>query len=222
MSENLPYFFYGSAKKDTSGRTQQYGLFNFVIGRFVLVHHDRAMLDAVKKLFSSRYQLILCSLHTAENFSDGLIDNLVCYNWTMCNVSTIRATRFPEFDIDPFECKQLIELEAFDTQEQIWKDRIYFWMVSSYVALLTNDVQRLGIYHKFIMEELPFFASAEFIAQDRSASIFDLRQQIYSVFYQTFDFKEAENKIQPILKNYATNSHGTTDIKTLDLSIDRQ
>lgn len=133
----------------------------------------------------------------------------------------MRATRFPEFDTKPFRCNQLIELDAFDTQEQIWKDRVYFWMAASYIALLTKDVVRLGLYHKFISEELPFYASKEFLSIDRSGLIFDLRQKIYSVFYQYFYFEEAEKKAQTILENYIKNSYGITDIKNLDLSIDR-
>jgi hypothetical protein len=219
--QSSAYFFFGSAYGGDSGPSRQYGLYNFVVGRFVLVHHDQMILNTVKKLFSSRYHLILCALHTAQNFSDNLIDNSVCYNWAIHNASSLRATRFPEFDIDAFPCELLMELDEFDKGEQIWKDREYFWMAACYVALLTKDIARLGRYHSFISEELPIYASKAFGDIDSPNAIFQLRHEIYRQCYQIFDFAKAETKIQLLVKNFHANHYSIGDLSRLDLSIDR-
>jgi hypothetical protein len=222
MNKTTPYFFFGSALRHESGEIKQYGLYNFVIGRFVLIHHDPLILNTVKKLFSSRYQLILFCLHTAENFSDELIDNQVCYSWSIHSEYSLRSTRFPEFDTDPIECRRLLELDtAVDEQEQIWKDRDYFWMVACYVKFLTKDIGKLGLgnYHTFISEELPFYASTEFNTIDQPNLIVELRQKIYSTFYQNFDREAAESQIKMILENIKEKSHGIINIADLDLSI---
>jgi len=218
----MSYFFYGSPRIAQSGRLEQYGLFNFVIGRFVLVHPDQQILNTVKKLFSSRYQLILCSIHSAKNFNPELIDNTVCYNWSTHSQSTMRATRFPEFDILPIECDELLECEAIDTQEQIWLDKEYFWCACTYIDLLTKDISRIGShYHKFLDEELPMYASQLFNSADSSNNVCDLRKKIYSVIYQNFNFTEAEHEIKSILEKHQKNCYGHEDIKKINISIDR-
>ena len=216
----MSYFFHGSAYPREPHVIKQYGLYNSVIDRFVLTHHDPRILNGVRKLFSSRYHLLLCSLHTAENFSHGLIDNLICYNWSMRSSSNLRVTRFPQFDVDPISCEHLIELGSIDQQEQIWKDREYFWMAAQYVWYFVDHIWELGQYHPFINEELPIYASDEFRSTDQVNLPVELRNKIYAVFYRTFDSTVAEAQIKLILEDAKKHYWGTDGLK-LDLSIDK-
>ena len=218
----MSYFFYGSPYVKQQGNTEQHALFNFVVGRFVVVHPDQHLLNTVKNLFSSRYQLILCSLHTAKNFHADIIDNSICYNWTMSNAHMMRATRFPEADAVPFACDYLLELDNIDTQEKIWMDREYFWYACTWIYAITNFVNPAWNHDRFIDREMLVYADPGFVSCDQSYNIDSLRQQVFSIIYQTFDFAEAEKKIRSVIEQHERYFDAwKIDIKKINLSIDR-
>lgn len=218
----MSYFFVGCARPDESGRPRQYALYNYVVGRFVVTHFDVHVLNTVRKLFSSRYQMILCDLHDAKNFRPDLVDNMCCYNWGVRNSASMQATRFPEFDQRTFACEELVERGPLDENELIWIDREYFWCACSYVTLLTNETYRLGVYNQFISEEMLALAGDSLDTSQFLDPITTLKQQIYSAFYNEFDFDKAQDRIKAAVRNYRNTRHGHNDIETLDLSIDRQ
>lgn len=209
-----PWFFYGAAKPDSQGRYQQYGLYNPVVGRFALVHHDKEVLRWVAKLFSSRYNLFLCDISASRHFSANLIDNSVCHNWTIKDVRNIGFTRFPNHDADPFVSSELVDLGPIPEDELLVKDFEYLCFASTWISLLFFEIPRLVSepYLKYLAEDIPRWSTYNYPLHP----VVRLRDQICSIIYREFVFDTAQEEISKIIENYDNGK-----IKQLDLRIDR-
>lgn len=211
----MSYFFFGSAKINDLGQAVQYGLFDPVTGRFVLVHADKEILRQVAKLFSSRLALRLCDLSGAENFCKDLIDNSVCLQWGLDHAMDLAPTRLLHFDRAPWPCARLQEIGSVDQDELIWLDRQYFWYTASWVMLFTVDACRIRPNDAFLQEELPVLMN---INKD---PVIELRDKIFSSLYRHLDFATAQLHIDQLLHEFAIEFPYYANIKELDLSIDR-
>jgi iron complex outermembrane receptor protein len=64
-----------------------------VVDCFILVTPNLDEADKLKTILSSRYDLILVELSSADNFTLNLIDNIVCTNWSFGDKNQIKIGR---------------------------------------------------------------------------------------------------------------------------------
>lgn len=102
------YFFWGC------GKPVQYGLYSPVTERIIFVDDDINVLEYVMFLMSSKIRLLIVPLHTANNFTNNLIDNTCCTRWSITNWPEQSlegkfslATSRERYMID--QCGQLVE-----------------------------------------------------------------------------------------------------------------
>jgi hypothetical protein len=78
------------------------GLYQPILNRFLLtINHIRDAQDIVL-IAASRYPLFLVNLVTADNYSENLIDNLCCENWSLPNqqIAPTKLAHYANFVVD--------------------------------------------------------------------------------------------------------------------------
>jgi hypothetical protein len=202
MNHSLPDFFsYGSAVPTVS-KYIQYGLYNPISDCFVITSDNNNALTTVAKLFSSRYNLILCRLDLAENFESNLVDNSVCLQWTLENASDSRFTVLPQFDAPPVEVKKLIPATTMlKPDDLLICDQLYLLFALDCVNKIENHKEYkelVGYNHSGLVDlvDLPFVPPVSQRMQ--------LRKEIYNIIYKTFEFEQAKHAISTVLDKYDT------------------
>jgi hypothetical protein len=112
-------------------RQQHWAFYEPVLGRFLFASAttDISVLQEIRMLCSSRYNLILCDLQTADNYCIDLIDNLCCENWSMTNQVDITNIMEPHYN---YNVKTLIPVAAAPDsvvqEEKKWIQFVNYWV----------------------------------------------------------------------------------------------
>jgi hypothetical protein len=85
MLQNFKYFDWGGG----DGHATVYGLYLSVTDCFLLVIDNLDQAIALKTVLSSRYELLIVEISSADNFAPNLIDNSVCTHWSFENKSQV-------------------------------------------------------------------------------------------------------------------------------------
>lgn len=75
-----------------------YGLYEPIGDLFLVVGSDLKFLQQFALLFSSRYILYTCDISAAKNYTENIISNAVCVNWSISNRDSFAITRFPNLN----------------------------------------------------------------------------------------------------------------------------
>ena len=193
-----PYFFYGSAA-NYNGHLCQFGLYEPITDRFVLVTKIKEIAENIALLFSSRYNLLVCDLTSAENFNDKLLDNSCCYNWTIGNKDNLKINEKISSLIikDTFEVQHIVESDAISEDDLIVADREYLLAAVRWIS----DVEERKILHGAD----PFFES-EIIMNNlihlpiRLSSATKIFKEVSNEIFTEYDFCKAKEKIELLLE----------------------
>lgn len=152
------------------------------------------------KLFSSRYNLRICCLDSAENFHAQMIDNEVCFHWSPDSAKGMGFTRFPSPNDSSYRVNKLRYHDEICEQELLYQDREYLWAAVNWISFFEQSC--LDNYYKiWIEEEMPVFVDFPLPGHPMSR----LKKQIYSVIYREFDFTTAEKTIASLLETINNN-----------------
>lgn len=82
MRTDFKYYVNGQPTKQGD---PVYGLYSPISDCFYFVYHNYRILQEVRVLLSSKFDLHIVRLDTAENWTPNLVDNECCENWTWAN-----------------------------------------------------------------------------------------------------------------------------------------
>jgi len=197
------YFFYGSANYNKkTDEYVQYGLYDPITDRFVLISQFCDALHKIAMLFSSRLSLRLCRLTTASNFSANLIDNTCCFNWTIKNRDNLTISRKIGEHITSklYNVLEFSTAETLSTKELIVDNREY--LLAAYDWVTDNEKKSWLLYKTdpFYFSELELSAVIT-LPLELSSTAKDIND-VYDIIYSEFDFNIAREKIETILMKY--------------------
>ena len=194
---NNQWFFYGCADNVF---TPAYALYEHVSDCFFLVDTDEKSMKELAVLFSSRYQLTICQINTADNYLPELIDNKVCVNWTLTNKQDVPIARFPR----PHLVASAESLVEKSQQNLPWnyKNEQHYLMSAkhwlSHPALNNGYPAHWGdfYYTSSMVPGAPF--------ENRFSATL---AQIKKIIYQEFDLQIAHQKINQLLTTHEFDIH---------------
>lgn len=121
------------------GRTH-IGLYQPVLGCFLLTLCDLKQAQEIKLLASSRYSLYSIDLTTAKNYCPNIIDNDCCENWTLSNRKDIEVGS--SWGTQKILCaEELVPCSTVDPDIQKEKEhlQLIWYYVRYYLQLCLND-----------------------------------------------------------------------------------
>lgn len=136
-------------------RQQHWAFYEPVLGRFLFASDtmDISILQEIRMLCSSRYNLILCDLQTADNYNIDLIDNLCCENWSITN--QVDTTNIMTFYSD-YNVKTLIPVDAAPEhkvlEEKKWIQFVNYWVNWKRIHLLRNQWENISSFVETIFD----------------------------------------------------------------------
>jgi hypothetical protein len=126
--QNNQYFDWGMP---STNQEHQFGLWEPVLDRFLLVGVDPQNINDLRMIASSRYLLFVCDLSEAANYTPNLLDNSCCENWTLSNKKSIELGKFARH-INPVKVEELIlchsNIEWNVESEKSWLLFAYHWL----------------------------------------------------------------------------------------------
>jgi hypothetical protein len=175
-----------------------YGLYQPLLGHFLLITNSLDESIKIKNLAISRYSLFIFQLDDASNYSFNLIDNDCCENW-----SVIPHQRF-DFAVtyysDPIKAQQLIAASTNNininiAEEKQWLQYIWYW-----IRFVDWIAEAQSWYHqKKFMIDLGLYQFPDYQLQLQQL------QQHQQFFYKTLlleqNISTANNKIIEYLQN---------------------
>jgi len=196
---------------------KQYGLYDTITNRIVLTYHKRFIMEYIVELFSSRFNFKLIDLTTAKNFTNNLIDNACCTNWTISNYSDLsNISTGAKLKTRIFTADELITSPSntdysliTNTQEYMHLAiRIAEWfddrlnIATSILAGLepdqiTYEDYDYNFHNNFI--DKPFDNGEE---KESLTSFISNRKKAFNIIYKEFDFDKAKNQLFDIINEY--------------------
>lgn len=184
----LPYYFWGSAYPD------QFALYSPALNRIILVDHTDLCLEYVCYVMSSRINLLIVPLHTADNFQDNLVDNSCCTHWGVEEWSRHGVKLTPQL----FARRDSYYLDACKTLTSVTPapDHVHDLQCLAMLTVHVVNIFRHGpnvMYTKFYdMLSTPF----EFGVFDR---IRKQEKQCYDLLHLAENYDTVEPQIRDIL-----------------------
>lgn len=137
----------------------QFGLWEPTLDRFLLILNDVSLVDCIIMVSSSRYNLYLCNLNSAQNYSRNLIDNSCCENWTLSNKSQIKIGKFNQYNTATtveFLVPSLDNPKWNIKQEKAWLQICWFWL--NFIHEIKNHQwhQKIQFIKKIYSSELNY------------------------------------------------------------------
>jgi len=206
-----------SLKWGTAHDSRQYGLYDMITNRIVITYHEPHILEFVSNLFSSRVDLKLVNLSTAENFTNNLIDNTCCMNWTVSNHIELTSIRSGlRINSKIAKAKKLIKSDTtidFSLLEDtspylqyclatvVWFDDNIKNLISEYTGIQELTYKDYDYLFQNIFLELPFQGNQSSQLGSLTKMIRD-RKKVFNIIYNEFDFDIAQIKCNEIINQY--------------------
>ena len=196
------YFFYGSADKDKNeNHYAQYGLYDPISNRFVLVSKFYEALNTVAMLWAGRLSLRICKLHSADNFEPTLIDNSCCTSWAISNLEDMQIFRGLKSNIDTkvFPVSHLVLAEP--TGPELIVDNLEYLMAT---YIWTTDEERrfwlMSLTDPFYQTELSISSYVE-LPLNLSPTACDIKK-VHNIIFTGADFSTVKEQVESVLKSY--------------------
>ena len=156
------------------------------------------VLQEIRMLCSSRYNLFLCDISSAENYHDGILDNTCCENWSMIgDFIDTQLFASPIFDIDKLVPSGGTEIDDSVIQEQKnWIQFIQHWV--NWLRLGPLAEPRLQI-DSFI-EQILYLKFDNTSTHDFFSNLQKLVRDIKLELYLGNDIDSSQNKIIKLLE----------------------
>jgi len=132
------------------------GLYQPILNRFLLTVNNIRDAQDIALIAASRYPLFLVNLVTADNYSENLIDNLCCQNWSLPS-QQIAPTRLVYYanlfavvdaehllenpsDVDLSKEKQYLQLCCYYLRQsnEIIRKNTYAWEIKKFMTEIFN------------------------------------------------------------------------------------
>jgi hypothetical protein len=153
-------------------------------------------LQQIRLLCSSRYNLFLCDISTADNYAPNIIDNECCENWSMIGIpgDTV-ALAAPLFEIDALIPSGSTEIpESAINEQKLWIQFVNYWV--DYVNHL--QINQWRFINSFI-EKMFDIKSGDVLGYDFSETKTILAKKIELELYLGTDIESTENKIMQLI-----------------------
>ena len=190
MIENSEHFVWGSA----IDQQPQYGLYNAVTDCFMLVTPNLNEANQLKSILSSRYELLLVELSSADNFNLNLIDNTVCTNWSFEGKHQIKIGT-----LEIYLTETLIQADTLcaSTQSGSWpleSEQNYALMCQHWINFL-NQQKHLVASQKFDK----FLPLPDSLRDDDD--FFKLTQKMYRTMYLGQNLQLVDQDIKTLIEH---------------------
>jgi hypothetical protein len=194
---DFKYYSYTMYGTDTS---PVYGLYEPVGGCFLIILKNEIIAQELKNILSSRYNLYICRLDTASNYTLSQINNANCNNWSLVNKNDITF-------IVPFNPEHILVKELCWTTEtpkyNTFNETAWCLFCAYWIAILNNPSEHdrsLKFYGATDSYLNSFLNVSE--VNGIHATVLDLqpvRKDILKLLYLGRDFKETELAIQKMV-----------------------
>lgn len=197
MSQPISYKYFDHGTVNEKNSAVQYGLYQPVLDCFLLTTADLDIAKQLVMVASSRYDLQICNLSTAENYAENLIDNQCCHNWTLSNKNEIfHFKSYTKFN--PIKIKKLLETNGnveWDLQEETqWLLMVTHWLV--YIRVLHENSYEWdyidSFMHKVFKDQIPGSINQQ--------KIMDIESEILKILYLGIDFGTADTEIKELIQ----------------------
>ena len=196
------HFFIGAAADVSGAGIEQYGLYEIITDRFVLTSKYPEVLQTIAILFSSRFTLLVCKLDTASNFSEKLIDNLCCTNWTMQDTN-ITVNRAIDDYAQPaiYDVQELIAARTpTNPNELIIKDIDYLMITYHWLTCNEGHTRRMNS-QLFVKTE--FMVSGYLTLPMPVSRTTAVLQELYKLTYEEFNLVDSRKRIEELIAEIA-------------------
>lgn len=198
MHTEPQYFFYGSVNYGPDQLPVQYGLFNAVDDRFVLVSSESRVLQWLSFLFSNRYNLSVHRLTTAENWHANIIDNLVCTRWSISDHQLLYFTRANTWN-HIYDVTALVDCNHEIADGLLKKDIPYIMAAHKWITNCLIRLDHLQIGH---------ILSSGLIELAWEDPMITMIKDVFNIISHETDFAQAMHK----MKQYEQNNFLPVDL----------
>jgi hypothetical protein len=199
MRTNFKYYVNGQA---TTTDVAVYGLYSPISDCFYFVYHDYRVLQEARVLLSSKLDLHIVRLDTAENWAANLIDNECCENWSWENKGDLS---WPKENY-PVPMMKFTDFHALHNAQQLVPaphvtpdiDKYAFWIMLCvhYCIVLTKLVRnRTYEFDRRLRDLIPH---GDLLSHDTNQKYL-LDQQIRSLLYNGTDMDLVDQEIIKLL-----------------------
>lgn len=199
--ERSAYFFYGFPECKNNKCTQ-YGLWEPVTDRLVLVGPSDESLKLTALLFSGKLSLFVVRIDTASNFTPTIVDNSCCTDWTIANKGDIRISRHigDLIGMPITQVTQLIPSAVLSEPELIVDNREFLLAAHYWSAAESNSTWPKRKLDGFSTAEL-YLSSAVNLPMPVSQTYEDIKR-VHDIIFTETDFTAAKRQIKEIINPY--------------------
>lgn len=166
------------------------GLYQPVLGCFLLTLSDLAAAQEIVRIASSRYNLYIVDLLRAKNYHHNIIDNDCCENWKINNLDHMRIGIVAS-EKDIIIAEELVPCSSQDVD--IDEEKKYLQLVKHYVEYINYISQA---------RELPMYRWVNDITNTNLSNNYEQALlSIKKILYLETDNTVIENKIQHIINS---------------------
>ena len=180
-----PYFFDGYVQHTDAN----YGLYDVINNRFVVVSTELEVLKRSVLLLSSRVHLYIVPLHQSSNYNPTLIDNHCCQNWGLGDI--IGSDLFTEIEtpeqmiIDPVP----VLVENKNPVQPIEHELQQFAFLSH--SVIKHWRENSSWYYR---DYYDFVAWPESLQQSKA-----LERSVYHAIYHALEYSTALAQVQELM-----------------------
>ena len=183
-----------------NSKIHHWALYEPASKRFLFTSDDQSIdkLQQIRILCSSRYNLFICDISTADNYAPNLVDNECCENWSMSGIvndTTVLAS--PTFEINKLIPSGSTEIpDSVIKEQKIWIQFVNHWL--DYVNPM--KINQWKFIDSFI-EKMFDIKSNDAEGYNFVVEKHELVKQIELALYLGTDIESTENKIIQLINN---------------------
>jgi len=191
MIQNFEYFVWGN----TTEHRSLYGLYNAVVDCFILVTPSLGSANKLKTILSSRYELILIELSSADNFTPNLIDNTVCTNWSFEGKNQIKIGMLCNYFDDEVTQADILCVSSRPLQWQLESEQEYALMCQHWINFIKQQKQYTDT------EKFDKFLSLPGLEDD----LLKVTSEIYRTMYLGQNLQQVDQHIKTLIGDKLLN-----------------
>jgi len=184
--KKFKYFTYGYPDHPA---LPTYALYQPVLDCFLITADSPIIATQLQMLVSSRYSLYTVCLNTAENYTQNLIDNAICENWTFSGRRQLPVTQINK--VDQIVYADHLELINHNLDWDIAREKQWLFLCNFYLDFFNTFKERISPSAQAVMEILP----NDCFGYPQQA----IEQQAMEMLYLSTDFEQTDLKLKQII-----------------------
>ena len=190
---DIDYFDYGLPPDNESN---VYGLYSYSLDRIIAIHHNTDLMKQVMVLLSPKIRLQIINLSSAKNFSPNIIDNSVCYNWSVEYTDFVGVLSVYNKIIF---ADSLYEIENSAEGLQNLQDLAKWTQLTFFYCDIFNNIKKYQFQDKSFNEAF----MTDMLDIPKIQSRFrEVEKTIYKTIYFENDYQTANEKILAMVNSY--------------------